>query len=113
MGMKWLQPPVNCRSLLTRLKWMADSEPNSQPETTLGQVEQNSRSVFPCELIVLPEVFDDGLKPAGKARDCCEGVNTATLGLICLAVALRRSALKELRCDLALRDHLPRPFAPL
>lgn len=41
MGMKWLQPPGNCRSLLTRLKWMADSEPNSQPETAPGQVGQN------------------------------------------------------------------------
>lgn len=63
--------------------------------------------------IVLPDFSDDGLKAAGKARDCCEGVNTATLELICLAVALRRSALKELRRDLALRDHLPRRFPPL
>jgi len=29
--------------------------------------------------IVLPDFSDDGLKAAGKARDCCEGVNTATL----------------------------------
>jgi hypothetical protein len=41
MGMKWLQSPVNCRPLVTRLKWTADSKPNLQPETAPGQVEKN------------------------------------------------------------------------
>jgi hypothetical protein len=48
MGMKCLQQPVNCRPLVTHLKWMADSRPNLQPETAPGQAEKNSRSAFPC-----------------------------------------------------------------
>lgn len=40
MGMKWLQPPVNCRPLVTRLKWTAGSTPILQPETAPGQVEE-------------------------------------------------------------------------
>lgn len=40
MGMKWLQPPVNCRPLVTRLKWTAGSTLILQPETAPGQVEE-------------------------------------------------------------------------
>src|SRR5438128_11504488 len=32
-GMKWLQPPVNCLPLVTRLKWTADSKLNLLPKT--------------------------------------------------------------------------------
>ena len=38
---KWLQPTVNCRSLVTRTKWTADSEPNLQPKTEQGPVEKS------------------------------------------------------------------------
>ncbi len=39
-GNEWLQPPVNCRPLVTRLKWTAGSTPNLQPQTAPGQVEE-------------------------------------------------------------------------
>lgn len=46
--MKWLQPPVNCRPLVTRLKWTAGSTLNLQPETAPGQVEELKKRFFPC-----------------------------------------------------------------
>ncbi|MGY4158241.1 hypothetical protein ACVINW_004083 [Bradyrhizobium sp. USDA 4461] len=41
IGTKWLQPAVNCRSLVTGLKWTADSKPNLPREMAPARVEKN------------------------------------------------------------------------